>query len=43
MELRVNTDSVKDTTPKFPSTHGPLEVEDGEENGQEVNGRSVGR
>ncbi len=42
MELRVNTDSVKDTTPKFPSTHGPLEVEDGEENGQEVMAEASG-
>ncbi|KAF4117928.1 voltage-dependent calcium channel beta subunit-associated regulatory protein [Onychostoma macrolepis] len=42
MELRVNTDSLKDTTPTFPSTHGPLEVEDGEENGQEMMAEASG-
>ncbi len=42
MELRVNTDAVKDTTPTLPSTHGPLEVEDGEENGQEMMAEASG-
>ncbi|XP_016359740.1 voltage-dependent calcium channel beta subunit-associated regulatory protein-like [Sinocyclocheilus anshuiensis] len=42
MELRVNTDAVKDTTPTFPSTHGPLEVEDGEENVQEMMAEASG-
>ncbi|XP_050979924.1 voltage-dependent calcium channel beta subunit-associated regulatory protein [Labeo rohita] len=36
MELRVDTDAVKDMTPTFPSSHGPLEVEDGDGDGQEV-------
>ncbi|KAL1281165.1 hypothetical protein QQF64_015765 [Cirrhinus molitorella] len=36
MELRVNSDAVKDTTPMFPTPHGPLELEDGEEDGQEM-------
>ncbi|XP_016333789.1 voltage-dependent calcium channel beta subunit-associated regulatory protein-like [Sinocyclocheilus anshuiensis] len=34
MELRVNTYAVKDTTPTLPSSQGPLQVEDGEEDGQ---------
>ncbi|XP_016395727.1 voltage-dependent calcium channel beta subunit-associated regulatory protein-like [Sinocyclocheilus rhinocerous] len=34
MEFRVNTDAVKDTTPTLPSSQGPLQVEDGEEDGQ---------
>uniref|UniRef100_A0A9J7YIL0 Voltage-dependent calcium channel beta subunit-associated regulatory protein n=1 Tax=Cyprinus carpio carpio TaxID=630221 RepID=A0A9J7YIL0_CYPCA len=42
MELRVNTDAVKDTTPTFPSAHGPPEVEDGEENGQEMMAEASG-
>ncbi|XP_073705353.1 voltage-dependent calcium channel beta subunit-associated regulatory protein-like [Garra rufa] len=36
MELRVDTDAVKDMTPTFPSSHGPLEKEDVEEDGQEM-------
>ncbi|XP_043119076.1 voltage-dependent calcium channel beta subunit-associated regulatory protein isoform X2 [Puntigrus tetrazona] len=42
MELRVNTDEVTATTPTIPSTHGPLEVEDGEENGQKMMAEASG-
>ncbi|XP_052405241.1 voltage-dependent calcium channel beta subunit-associated regulatory protein isoform X1 [Carassius gibelio] len=42
MELRVNSDAVKDMTPTFPSTHGPPEVEDGEEDGQEMMAEASG-
>ncbi|XP_026132007.1 voltage-dependent calcium channel beta subunit-associated regulatory protein-like isoform X1 [Carassius auratus] len=42
MELRVNSDAVKDRTPTLPPTHGPLEVEDGEEDGQEMMAEASG-
>uniref|UniRef100_A0A8C2FMJ9 Voltage-dependent calcium channel beta subunit-associated regulatory protein n=1 Tax=Cyprinus carpio TaxID=7962 RepID=A0A8C2FMJ9_CYPCA len=42
MEVRVNTDAVKDKTPTLPSSQGPLQVEDGEEDGQEVMAGALG-